>query len=711
MHPQRYRLSTVELGGPEHTSSCGYCKGPSGAKSRTSASFGVSAPALTCVDYQGLCDAGWRRSGDYLYTLSNDRTCCPALTIRLDTRQFAPDREHRRLVRRLNQYLRGEVAAVQGSGSSSAAEGVGMGDGGGGGSGGGGGAGAAAAPPAPADPLPGHLDAALRAAAAAAFPDLQLTPACLVCRAPPQVLAGKGAAAAAAAGGGCAPSYSSAVAHQLRAAAAKRAAAAAGPSPVPPAADFAARLVAAAGASEHLALSVAPSGHINIALPLGGVPIGGALRAPPPPPAPPPSSSSSAAAAAAAAPPPPPAPAFPPHTWEVRVVPAVADQESFDLYRRYQVAVHRDDPARLTMAQFSDFLCASPLVREPWGAPAAAAAAAQAAADAAAPGAPPGDRALAARAALVAAAWEAGEGGGAGLPLLGAPLPAAAAAAAAAADDLAWLAGFPRDREHVFPDLLPPAGGGGGGGGGAAPSLLAQGYGTFHHKYYLDGALVAVGVVDVLPHALSSVYVFYDPELARSTLPLGKLTALREIQWVQAVCRRPCLPPPPPVAAAAAPAPAAPAAAALLSAASPRLCYYYLGFYIHACPKMRYKAEYSPSELLCPVTRAAWVRHEAALGALEASKCPTLAPGAEAAAWAEGARAREAGLGVALARAAFCFEGGGGSGGGSGGGAHVCTQRELRDGPPKARLLALLREQWLPKAGPAVSARCVVRLG
>ena len=58
---------------------------------------------------------------------------------------------------------------------------------------------------------------------------------------------------------------------------------------------------------------------------------------------------------------------------------------------------------------------------------------------------------------------------------------------------------------------------------------------------------------------------------------------------------------------------------------------------------------------------------------------------------------------MALARAAFCFEGGGG--------AHVCTQRELRDGPPKARLLALLREQWLPKAGPAVSARCVVRLG
>jgi arginine-tRNA-protein transferase len=33
-----------------------------------------------------------------------------------------------------------------------------------------------------------------------------------------------------------------------------------------------------------------------------------------------------------------------------------------------------------------------------------------------------------------------------------------------------------------------------------------------------------------------------------------------------------------------------------------RLPYYYLGYYIESCPKMRYKVEYRPSELLCPVT-------------------------------------------------------------------------------------------------------------
>jgi hypothetical protein len=32
-----------------------------------------------------------------------------------------------------------------------------------------------------------------------------------------------------------------------------------------------------------------------------------------------------------------------------------------------------------------------------------------------------------------------------------------------------------------------------------------------------------------------------------------------------------------------------------------------MGYYIHNCPKMSYKAEYAPSELLCP-QRQVWVR-------------------------------------------------------------------------------------------------------
>ena len=37
-----------------------------------------------------------------------------------------------------------------------------------------------------------------------------------------------------------------------------------------------------------------------------------------------------------------------------------------------------------------------------------------------------------------------------------------------------------------------------------------------------------------------------------------------------------------------------------LSQHCPVLCWYYLGFYIHTCPKMRYKGQYKPSWLLCP---------------------------------------------------------------------------------------------------------------
>ncbi|KAH7286816.1 hypothetical protein KP509_32G023400 [Ceratopteris richardii] len=97
------------------------------------------------------------------------------------------------------------------------------------------------------------------------------------------------------------------------------------------------------------------------------------------------------------------------------------------------------------------------------------------------------------------------------------------------------------------------------------------GFGSFHQQYRIDGCLIAVGVVDILPSCLSSKYMFWEPDLA--FLSLGKYTALKEIEWVQ-----------------------------MAHAECPSLEYYYLGYYIHTCPKMRYKAAYRPSELLCPVT-------------------------------------------------------------------------------------------------------------
>ncbi|CAD5166604.1 unnamed protein product [Musa acuminata subsp. malaccensis] len=106
------------------------------------------------------------------------------------------------------------------------------------------------------------------------------------------------------------------------------------------------------------------------------------------------------------------------------------------------------------------------------------------------------------------------------------------------------------------------------------------GFGSFHQQYLIDGKLVAVGVVDVLPRCLSSKYLFWDPDFA--FLSLGKYSALQEINWVKETQNH-----------------------------CPSLQYYYLGYYIHSCNKMRYKAAYRPSELLCPL-RYQWVPFEVA---------------------------------------------------------------------------------------------------
>jgi arginyl-tRNA--protein-N-Asp/Glu arginylyltransferase len=99
-----------------------------------------------------------------------------------------------------------------------------------------------------------------------------------------------------------------------------------------------------------------------------------------------------------------------------------------------------------------------------------------------------------------------------------------------------------------------------------------QGFGSFHVRYTLDGQLFAVGVVDILPKCLSSVYLFFDPAFA--ALSPGVLSAVKEIEWVRDI-----------------------------SHAVPEIEYYYMGYYIHSCPKMKYKAAFKPSEILCEETR------------------------------------------------------------------------------------------------------------
>ncbi|XP_075468208.1 arginyl-tRNA--protein transferase 1 isoform X3 [Ascaphus truei] len=120
------------------------------------------------------------------------------------------------------------------------------------------------------------------------------------------------------------------------------------------------------------------------------------------------------------------------------------------------------------------------------------------------------------------------------------------------------------------------------------PCGPACGYGSFHQQYWLDGKIIAVGVIDILPYCISSVYLYYDPDY--SFISPGVYSALREIAFTRELHEK-----------------------------AAELCYYYMGFYIHTCPKMQYKGQYNPSQLLCPESYT-WVPIEKCLPMLERSK-------------------------------------------------------------------------------------------
>lgn len=73
-----------------------------------------------------------------------------------------------------------------------------------------------------------------------------------------------------------------------------------------------------------------------------------------------------------------------------------------------------------------------------------------------------------------------------------------------------------------------------------------------------------MGVLDLLPHCVSAVYLLYHSDYEK--WQFGKLSALRE------------------------------AALAIEGGYQ----YYYMGYYIHSCTKMRYKGDYKPQYVLDP---------------------------------------------------------------------------------------------------------------
>ncbi|KAK0674682.1 putative Arginyl-tRNA--protein transferase [Cercophora samala] len=90
--------------------------------------------------------------------------------------------------------------------------------------------------------------------------------------------------------------------------------------------------------------------------------------------------------------------------------------------------------------------------------------------------------------------------------------------------------------------------------------------GSYHQCYRIDGKLVAVGVLDLLPNAVSAVYFMYHESI--HALNPGKLGAMREIALAREAGYK----------------------------------WWYPGYYVHTCAKMRYKTDYRPQYVLDPET-------------------------------------------------------------------------------------------------------------
>ena len=83
-----------------------------------------------------------------------------------------------------------------------------------------------------------------------------------------------------------------------------------------------------------------------------------------------------------------------------------------------------------------------------------------------------------------------------------------------------------------------------------------------HIDFRLDGKLVGVSVIDVMPDGLSSVYFYFDPD--HKSRGLGTYSALIEIQETIRLEKR----------------------------------YWYLGYVVEECQKMKYKMKFKPQERL-----------------------------------------------------------------------------------------------------------------
>lgn len=153
-----------------------------------------------------------------------------------------------------------------------------------------------------------------------------------------------------------------------------------------------------------------------------------------------------------------------------------------------------------------------------------------------------------------------------------------------------FLCSSPLERSKILYTRLPSS-------SSCASSVgLPESYGTYHQLYWLDGALVAFAVLDILPSGVSSVYFCYDPAHTDTAgIGWGKVSALREASLVREMRE---------VGGWEGAKFLYLGVSVVLSPSCLRLLIWLEScqYYIHSCTKMRYKGQLRPSELLDPGT-------------------------------------------------------------------------------------------------------------
>ena len=100
------------------------------------------------------------------------------------------------------------------------------------------------------------------------------------------------------------------------------------------------------------------------------------------------------------------------------------------------------------------------------------------------------------------------------------------------------------------------------------PELYPEFYGTYNLIHRIDNKIVAVTVIDILPHMMISDYCYYDPDL--SFLDLGVFTVIREIEYMKS----------------------------FNSLIDNNFIYYTLGEMSETVKKLKYKGNYRPTEIM-----------------------------------------------------------------------------------------------------------------